>query len=165
MHMPVKLYEPVRIKRSRRLLTYAVGLGVWLTGVAWLVFHYFLKTRTEFGLAENPLTHWWLASHGLFAFATLWLFGLLWGQHVVGAWKTGRHRVSGSILLGVLAVLIASGYLLYYAGGDETQAIVSVVHWGIGLAVPLTFLVHRFRKPVPLRSRIGADDGDTEGLV
>ena len=165
MQMPVKLHEPVRIKRGRRRLTYAVGLGLWLTGAAWLVFHYFRKVTTDFGPAENPLTHWWLAAHGLFAFATLWLFGLLWGQHIVGAWKSGRHRLSGGVLFAVLAVLIASGYLLYYAGGDETRAITSVIHWGIGLAVPLAFIIHRFRKAVPTRSRIRPDGGETEGLV
>lgn len=165
MNMPLKLYEPVRIKRGRRWLTYGIGLALWLSGAAWLVFHYFLKTETDFGPAENPLTHWWLAAHGLFAFASLWLFGLLWGQHIVGAWKTGRHRISGSLLFGVLAVLIASGYLLYYAGGDETRDIVAILHWGAGLAVPVPFLVHRLRKAVPLRSQLMPDDGETEGLV
>lgn len=158
MQMPMKLHEPVRIKRSRRHLTYAIGFGLWLTGAAWLVFHYFLKVQGEFGPAENPLTHWWLAAHGLFAFATLWLFGLLWGQHVIGAWKSGRHRISGSILFAILAVLIGSGYLLYYAGGDETQAITAVIHWGAGLALPLPFVFHRFRKAMA-RSLTPRDSG------
>ena len=149
MHMPVKLYEPVRLKRGRRWLTYGIGFGLWASGSAWLVFHYVLKVKSPFGPAENPLTHWWLAAHGLFAFASLWLFGLLWGQHIVGAWKSGRHRVTGSVLFAILAVLIATGYLLYYAGGDETQTITAVLHWGIGLAVPVPFLLHRFRKRGP----------------
>ena len=164
MHMPVKIYEPVRLRRGRRWLTYGIGLGVWATGALWLVFHYFLRTRGVFGPAENPLTHWWLAAHGLFAFATLWLFGLLWGHHIVGAWKTGRHRVSGSLLFAVLAVLIASGYLLYYAGGDDTRSIVSILHWTVGLALPVPFLVHRLMKAVPAPPR-AEDDGMTEGLV
>jgi hypothetical protein len=48
-------------------------------------------------------------------------------------------------------VLIASGYLLYYAGGDETQAIAAVIHWGIGLAAPLVFVLHRFGKKIAQR--------------
>ena len=154
MHMPVRLHETVRIKRGRRWLTYGIGFGLWMTGVAWLDFHYFLQTKTEFGPAENPLTHWWLAAHGLFAFATLWLFGLLWGQHIVGAWKSGRHRISGSLLFGVLAVLIASGYLLDYAGGDDTRALISLLHWGIGSALPLPFVLHRFMSILPRRFRL-----------
>jgi cytochrome b561 len=69
------------------------------------------------------------------------------------------------MLFAVLAVLIASGYLLYYAGGDETRAIASVIHWGLGLIVLIPFILHRFRKRVPMRSRIQPDDGETEGLV
>ncbi len=151
MQSPTRISDPVRLKRGRRWLSYGIGLGLWASGTIWLVYHYFLKQRTEFGLAENPLTHWWLALHGLFAFATLWLFGLLWGQHILGAWKTKRHRVSGSLLIAVLAVLIVTGYLLYYAGGDETQAIVSAVHWVVGLAAPLPFLLHRFVKSLRAR--------------
>jgi len=168
MHMPVKTYEPVRLNRGRRWLVYGIGLGLWLTGAIWLVFHYFLKVETDFGRAENPLTHWWLAAHGLFAFASLWLFGLLWGQHIVGAWKSGRHRISGGVLFAILAILIASGYLLYYAGGDGTRDAISLLHWIIGLAIPLPFIVHRFIKAVPVRSRIpeeADDDGVTEGLI
>ena len=168
MHMPIKIYEPVRLKRGRRWLTYGIGLGLWLTGAAWLIYHYFLRTETAFGPAENPLTHWWLAAHGLFAFASLWLFGLLWGQHIVGAWKSGRHRITGSLLFSLLVALIGSGYLLYYAGGDETRSIVSLLHWIVGLAIPLPFFVHRFLKAVPLHSRVPAqadDDVATEGLV
>ncbi len=65
----------------------------------------------------------------------------------------------------MLAVLIASGYLLYYAGGERRARSVSVMHWAIGLAVPLPFLVHRLAKPVPLQSQLRAGDGETEGLV
>lgn len=169
MNMPIRTFEPVRIKRGRRWLTYGIGAGLWASGALWLGYHYFLKVHTIFGLAENPLTHWWLAAHGLFAFASLWLFGLLWGQHIVGAWKTGRHRITGSLLFAVLIVLIVTGYLLYYAGGDETQTIVAILHWVIGLAVPAPFLLHRLYRQVPLRSRPAPSDmdhdGETEGLI
>jgi hypothetical protein len=153
MQLPMRANEPVRLKRGRRWLTYGIGLGLWASGTIWLAFHYFLKTQTEFGRAENPLTHWWLALHGLFAFATLWLFGLLWGQHIIGAWKTRRHRVSGILLFTLLTVLIASGYLLYYAAGDKTRSIVSLIHWTLGLAAPIFFVLHRFMTALALRLR------------
>ena len=168
MHMPVNIHEPVRLKRGRRRLTYGIGLGLWLTGAVWLVFHYFLRTEGPFGPTENPLTHWWLAAHGLLAFGSLWLFGLLWGQHIVGAWKTGRHRVTGTLLFGLVLVLITSGYLLYYAGGDETRSVVSVIHWAIGLAVLAPFILHRAVRAVPQYSKnlpLDEESGSTEGLV
>lgn len=167
MEMLIGIREPVRQTAKRRLLIYGIGLGLWSSGTLWLVFHYFMREQGEFGPAPNPLEHWWLAAHGLFAFAALWLLGLLWGKHIVGAWKTGRQRISGGLLFGILAVLIASGYLLYYAGGDDTRSVVSLIHWILGLALPLPFLVHRFLKTVPETSapQFDSESGSTEGLV
>lgn len=142
MEMPIRLHQPVRIQRSRQRAIYLVGAGLWASGAAWLLFHYAFKVKTLFGTAENPLTHWWIIAHGLLAFASIFLFGLLWGQHIVAGWKSGRHRWSGGAVFATLSILVASGYLLYYAGGDDTRAITSLVHWIIGLALPLPFLWH-----------------------
>jgi hypothetical protein len=132
-----------RIGRPTRLALYVVGIGVWLTGGLWLLFHYFLVTRGEFGQEANPLEPWWLKLHGAFAFASVWMFGLLWAVHVTPAWPSARRRWSGGVMAGVLAWLILSGYLLYYVGDDKARSIVSVLHWAVGLAVPLFFLSHR----------------------
>jgi len=144
--MSYRLPDPVSLKRSRRWTIYAVGLGLWLSGALWLIFHYFEQQKTEFGPAPHPLEHWWLALHGLFGFAALWTFGMLWSSHVVGAWKTKRHRVSGSIVFAVLLILIVTGYLLYYLVGDESLSLVALAHWAIGLALPIPFLWHRLIK-------------------
>ena len=72
-----------RLTQRRRWMVYGVGGGLWLTGILWLIFHYFLARETALGPSPNPLEHWWLSLHGLFAFATLWVLGLLWGAHIV----------------------------------------------------------------------------------
>lgn len=145
--MNVALHS-VRLHPARRWLTYGVGIGLWTTGVLWLVFHYFLAQQTAFGPAPHPLEFWWRAAHGFFGFASLWTFGLLWSAHIVGAWKSGRHRVSGGAVFVLLAWLIGSGYLLYYLGSDEVIADVSLLHWSVGLVLPVPFLIHRLlRKP------------------
>lgn len=140
----------VRLTCGRVRLIYGIGFGLWVTGVCWLVFHYFLQIRTTFETSENPLAHWWLVAHAFFGFAAVWLFGLLWGQHIVSAWKAGRHRVSGGLLFALLVLLIASGYLLYYIGGDEARMVISQAHWITGLILPLPFLLHRFMKALAL---------------
>ena len=138
--------DPVLLTRLRRWTIYAIGLGLWLSGILWLVYHYFERQQTDFGPAPHPLEHWWLALHGLFAFASLLVFGMLWSAHVVGAWKTKRHRVSGGAVFGVLLVLIVSGYLLYYPAGDDALSTTALIHWAIGLALPMPFLWHRLVK-------------------
>jgi hypothetical protein len=95
----------------------------------------------------------------------LWVFGLLWGVHMVNAWQARRRRWSGGALFGLGAVLIATGWLLYYAGDDGLRSVASFGHWGLGLAAPALFLFHRFfardragAKPAASRSRTQTGD-------
>jgi hypothetical protein len=132
--------------RRRRLGVYAVALGLWLSGVAWLVFHYFLATEGPFGARPHPLEAWWLALHGALGFVSLWTLGLLWGVHVAQAWPLRRKRWSGITLLAGAGLLVGSGYLLYYAGNDVLRADAALLHWGLGLACPALFLAHRFAR-------------------
>lgn len=140
--------DPVRISTRRQSITYGVGIGLWASGVLWLIYHYFMQRKTMFGVEANPLEHWWLALHGLFGFASLWTFGLLWGTHIVGGWKSGRHRISGSVMFLILGWLILSGYLLYYLGEDELLSTVALLHWAVGLVLPLPFVIHRFARSI-----------------
>ena len=104
--------QSVRLGRPTRLVLYVVSIGVWLTGGLWLVFRYFLGTQGEFGPQTNPLEPWWLGLHGAFAFATVWIFGLLWSMHVTKAWPFSRRRWSGGLMAGTIGWLTLSGYLL-----------------------------------------------------
>ena len=44
------------------------------------------------------------------------------------------------------AILIVTGYLLYYVGNERVRNIISGVHWILGLAIPLAYLLHRIAK-------------------
>ena len=133
-----------RLSRRREVLVYAVFGLLWISGGGWLVFHYFLQQIGEFGALPNPLETWWLRLHGAAAFASLWLLGLLWPIHLVPGWKS-RRRPSGVVLSVFIAVLVLSGYLLYYAGGDRVHEVVALVHWLVGLALAAPLLLHGLR--------------------
>jgi len=130
-----------------------VGAGLWLTGVVWLIFHYFVVRQTAFGPAPHPLEQWWLSLHGLFAFATLWMLGLLWGIHIVGGWNRGRRQITGSLLFIFLVQLTATGYLLLYPPIESWLPTLAWLHWGVGLVLVVPFVLHRFWRPFPRRSR------------
>lgn len=127
-------HRSVALSANHRRLIYGVGTGLWLSGGAWLIFHYFLVQNGEFGPTPHPLEPWWLKAHGAFAFAALWSFGLLWGIHIVNGWAVHRRRRSGGLLVGTLTWLVLSGYLLYYLSDERLRPIVSLLHWGVGLA-------------------------------
>ena len=128
---------------ARRWIVYAVGFGVWATGCGWLVFHFFLRRQGDFGPEPSPAEPWWLKAHGAFGFAALWTFGLLWGVHIVAGWRSKRRRWSGALMFALFALLILSGWLLYYAGDDALRGAVSYAHWIVGLGAPALFLWHR----------------------
>ena len=121
---------------------YATCATVWASGALWLILHYFFTHETEMGLAPHPLEHWSLVLHGAAAFASLWLMGFLWGTHVVKRWRLKRHRKSGGLLFTVMLLLVVTGYLLYYLSSDEIRAPTALVHWVVGLGMPLALLVH-----------------------
>ena len=133
----------LRLPRGQRLGLYVVGLGLWLSGALWLLYHYGSRQPGEFGLGTHPLEPWWLRLHGAFAFAAIWMFGLLWGAHIAPGWAGGRHRRSGGWLVGSLVWLTVSGFLLYYLTGDQSRSAASLLHWSVGLACPALFATHR----------------------
>src|SRR5213592_2248700 len=80
--------------------------------------------------------------HGAAAMAILVLIGMLLTGHVRFAWRAGRNRMNGSVLLSAFGVLTVTGYGLYYAGGERLRAWTSWIHLAVGLVLPVLLLVH-----------------------
>jgi hypothetical protein len=134
-----------RLSRGHILAIYMIGTGVWLSGVLWLWFHYFVVYAGRFGPTRSPAESWLMMIHGAFAFAAIWIFGLLWAVRIPAGWSGQRRRLSGGFVVALLAWLIIGGHLLYYLGDDRIRAVVSVSHWIVGLIAPIGFLAHRQR--------------------
>ncbi len=136
----------IRFSSLKLRTLWMIGVGVWLSGGLWMLFHYFLTKQGEFGPTSNPLEPWLLKLHGAFAFAAIWLFGLVWGTHMAVAWPIRRRRLSGSLFAAAISWLVLSGYLLYYTANETARSVVSLSHGGIGLALPLLYWAHRIKK-------------------
>lgn len=133
------------LTRRQKLAIYAVLGATWGSGAIWLVLHYFLMHQGPFGPEPHPLEFWCLALHGACAFAALWCGGWLWARHVRPWWNTDRRRSSGIWLLATGALLVISGYLLYYAGNEMLRHVVSIAHWSVGLLLVLPAIAHALR--------------------
>jgi len=130
---------------------WVAGLGLLLSGSAWLAVHYLVGA----GAAEDALPHpaeaWLMRLHGLGVFAGLFVSGLLAGGHVGHGWRhTRRHgrrgrRLGGLLLCAVLALLVASGYALYYLVPEGARAWVGWVHAGLGLSLTAGVFWHARR--------------------
>jgi hypothetical protein len=129
-----------------------VAAGVWLSGVIWLVFHYFMRRQTDFGYSSHPLEHWSLALHGGFGVAALWMFGLLWATHIKAGWRRRRRRWSGGALFVFLLWLGVSGPGLYYLGPPDLRSWVASAHWIAGIAALAAFAAHWAWRPAADRA-------------
>jgi len=133
---------------------YVSGVLLVLSGALWLLFHYFVRIPGEFGDKPHAIEPWLLVIHGLFAAAFLIGFGSVMPGHVRRAWNGRRNRISGTMFFSLLSVLIGSGYALYYTGEESARAIISVLHWVIGLGMPALMGWHIWRGRVWRRVRI-----------
>jgi hypothetical protein len=130
---------------ARKWTIIITAAAIWTTGAAWLGLHYFARVEGPFGPEPHPAEAWVLRAHGAFAFASLWVLGLLWAVHVTPGWARGKRRLTGGLMFAAAALLALTGYLLYYLGDETLRADASLLHWAIGAATLVAFLVHGVR--------------------
>jgi len=133
---------PMQLSRRQRRWIYLTGALLWVSGIAWLISHYFLQVAGEFADAPGPSEPWWLRLHGAAVLGFLMAFGALLPQHVVPGWRQRRNRRSGVTMLSIVGVLALSGYGLYYAGDERIRPWISATHWLIGLAASVVLALH-----------------------
>jgi hypothetical protein len=131
-----------------------VVAGVLLaSGLAWLALHYSVGGGA--GELPHPLEAWLMRLHGLAGFAALFMLGVLAGAHIPHGWRHGsrhrraRQRGTGVALCTLGALVVATGYLLYYFAPDTVRPALGWVHAVVGTAMAGLAAVHRRRKPRP----------------
>lgn len=127
---------------QHRRLTYACFILLWVSGLLWLVFHYFMSAVSEFGVGPHPQQLWWLKLHGLAAMGALVIFGSLMPGHIRKAWQHRKNYVSGVAMVTSMIALALTGYALYYVGGEQWRPLISIVHWLWGLAMAPLIVLH-----------------------
>ncbi|APG31161.1 putative membrane spanning protein [Granulibacter bethesdensis CGDNIH4] len=143
---PLIMTKRPSLPTRRRYAVYISGLGLWLSGVAWLILHDVISPDTTTPFTPATITPLCLSIHGACAMAALWVGGLLWGTHIAPRWRGRHNRVSGAIITGAFLLLAITGYCLYYMGDETVRAWASILHWGIGLLLLPAFLIHRHKQ-------------------
>lgn len=130
--------------RGQRLGVYLIVGALWSTGCAWLCLDQFFGQRGPFGNTPHPLAAPLLLVHGVTAIASMYLFGWITAHHLLRWWTAGLRRFSGATLAGTLALLIASGFALFFLSSDAWQRYAAAVHDVLGIAVTLFAIQHWF---------------------
>lgn len=126
--------RPARMPAWQALCTHIIFLLCAISGVFYLLAH-------EFEIAPLAIeNHSILIVHGVASYLFALLFGALIPVHIKSGWKTKRNRISGSLMIAVMALLLVSGLILYY--GVDTREAALWVHWVIGCALVLLFPAH-----------------------
>ena len=136
------------MSRTLRLTVFTLGALLWLSGVLWLVAHVFLAQQNSWGPLPNKWEPVLLHLHGLLAVGGVFLLGWLVAAHLSGRWRNERRRYSGFLLAGSAALLVVSGYALYYTIGALHGA-ASWVHECLGVAAVFAALPHWWRAHPP----------------
>jgi hypothetical protein len=137
----------VRVPMSPRLrrLVFSVGALLWLSGALWLVLHYGSAERTAFGPMPNPWEPVVMRVHGMLAVGGVFLLGWITAGHVSERWRSRPRRLSGLLLIASAAVLVLSGYALYYTTGSPHEA-AGLAHEILGVAALIVALAHWERR-------------------
>jgi len=77
--------------------------------------------------------------------AALLLFGTLLPLHIRRGWRARVNRGTGVVMVAAFCLLIATGYGLYYAGGEQLRRATALAHDALGLGLPLLLVWHIVR--------------------
>lgn len=125
----------VKLPIFQKLNAYFFFSIVAITGVWWIVLSELMNSM------NLKLIHRILIAHGITATFCLIIFGSLMTQHIRIAWQLKKNRVSGSLSIATLAVIVLTGLGLYYAE-EEQQVIYEWLHIILGLVGILLIPIH-----------------------
>ncbi len=129
----------MRLEPGLRFWIYAIFATLLATGAIWLVADLMKNSDDE---VWQTLAADMLMLHGMSAMIALVLIGAMIPLHIQRSWRAGKNRVSGAVMAGTNAVLLATAWGLYYAGSDLLRTVVADIHIVVGAAVPVLAAAH-----------------------
>jgi hypothetical protein len=119
---------------------------LFTAGITYWISRSWLRTRGDFG--EEP--HWLEKisgpTHMVSAFFFLFVFGIVWIQHIRPAIRTNRQRFTGWLFAGMVTTMALSGVALIYVGNDAVLALLGKLHPIIGTSMLPILVFHWNRK-------------------
>ena len=136
----------IKLHPLHRLLIVVTSILLFLSGLCWLIIHYILAVGDPFSPWQLFIAPWSMKLHGALSMIFLIAFGSLIEGHILQGIKSKKHIRSGLSMLGSSALLILTGYGLYYFSGETARQSTSIIHSIIGIAFGVIMLIHIPRK-------------------
>jgi hypothetical protein len=85
-----------------------------------------------------------LMIHGICGLILIFIFGIIWAEHAKYKLKIKqkKNRKTGLQLLFLLGVICISSAGLYYIGNESLRNFVSILHWVLGIILPVIIIIH-----------------------
>jgi cytochrome c biogenesis protein CcdA len=123
-----------------RLAIYLAVAALFATGAGWLVADQMKESAESEAWQQAAATL--LMLHGGASMLTLMLLGALFPLHIGRAWRAGKNRGTGVLMLVSTTVLVSTAFALYYLGSETIRPWTSGLHIAFGLGLPLALLLH-----------------------
>jgi len=120
----------------------ATGSVLAVTGIVLGLMRYVIPAADEFSAYPHPWWKYLVMMHVLATPAFFFFAGSIWWRHVVRHWKNRERRASGAAVVTFMAIVAASGYLLYFVGAETVVNITRATHTAGGIAVTLVYCHH-----------------------
>lgn len=133
-----------RLTTARQAAIWSSIVVLVATGALWLYAEY-LYAPLDDGLQPHELKHYAMQVHAALALLFVWLAGTLAHHHMQAAWRQNRNRATGALMTVTVAVLVASGYGLWYFGGETLRQWTEIAHWVSGFGIVLALALHAAR--------------------
>ncbi len=128
-----------------RLLLNSSTLLVAATGAAYFGMKYLMTGGDEFSVIHHPWQPGTLVLHVLAGPILVFAVGLIVRDHIIERLRDRRQkrgRVSGIVLVAIVAPMIASGYLVQVVTGTTSRTALAYIHIAAGTLYVLMFAAH-----------------------
>jgi hypothetical protein len=118
------------------------GSVLAVSGVALAALRYVIPSGDAFSVYPHPAWRYVVMLHVFATPAFFFFVGSIWWRHVIRHWGARKRRMSGASVVTVLGLVAASGYALYFIGGEWLLSATRVVHTVAGAVAIVVYTHH-----------------------